>query len=274
MPSSFPNSYDSFRTFSDPQVSDMTNVNRYRTLRAQTSLTTAEATELNSLLTTLRDKLILSEDFNLLTDSMVNMQVFTKETIQNYYQYRGNWTASPTPAYTIFNTVRYTDGQVYMALETPGSTAPTNATVWLLIGIKGDTGLQGPAGAALVYKQAYAAGTSYVVDDLVTYNGNTYYCKLNSTGNLPTNTTYWVLFMAGTNENLANLTTTNKTNLVSAINEVNTVSTGAANKVGDTTTLTTTNKTTTVDAINEVRSLIYTQAQVDTMITAAKKYQI
>ncbi len=38
---------------------------------------------------------------------------------------------------------------------------------------------------------AYAGGTSYVVDDAVSYNGSSYICKLASTGNLPTNTTYW-----------------------------------------------------------------------------------
>jgi hypothetical protein len=37
----------------------------------------------------------------------------------------------------------------------------------------------------------YAGGTSYVIDDAVSYNGSSYICKLASTGNLPTNTTYW-----------------------------------------------------------------------------------
>lgn len=38
---------------------------------------------------------------------------------------------------------------------------------------------------------AYAAGTSYVVGDRVLYNAVIYVCILASTGNLPTNTTYW-----------------------------------------------------------------------------------
>jgi hypothetical protein len=38
---------------------------------------------------------------------------------------------------------------------------------------------------------AYNSGTSYVIDDAVSYNGSSYICKLASTGNLPTNTTYW-----------------------------------------------------------------------------------
>jgi len=46
----------------------------------------------------------------------------------------------------------------------------------------------------------YAGGTAYAVDDVVSYNGSSYVCKLASTGNLPTNTTYWdVMSQAGTN---------------------------------------------------------------------------
>ena len=43
---------------------------------------------------------------------------------------------------------------------------------------------------------AYDNGTAYVVDDLVQYNGNLYRCILASTGNLPTNATYWELLGA------------------------------------------------------------------------------
>ena len=41
------------------------------------------------------------------------------------------------------------------------------------------------------WKGAYAGGTAYVVDDVVSYSGGSYICKLASTGNLPTNGTYW-----------------------------------------------------------------------------------
>ena len=50
------------------------------------------------------------------------------------------------------------------------------------------------------WKGTYAGGTAYVVDDVVSYNGSSYICKLASTGNLPTNGTYWdVMSQAGTN---------------------------------------------------------------------------
>ena len=49
------------------------------------------------------------------------------------------------------------------------------------------------------WKGAYAGGTAYVVDDVVSYSGSTYVCKLASTGNLPTNGTYWdVMAQKGT----------------------------------------------------------------------------
>ena len=43
----------------------------------------------------------------------------------------------------------------------------------------------------LVPKGAYNNATAYVVGDSVSYNGSSYVCILDSTGNLPTDTTYW-----------------------------------------------------------------------------------
>ena len=47
------------------------------------------------------------------------------------------------------------------------------------------------------WKGAYAGGTAYVVDDVVSYQGSSYVCILASTGNLPTNTTYWNVMAEG-----------------------------------------------------------------------------
>ena len=50
------------------------------------------------------------------------------------------------------------------------------------------------------WKGAYAGGTAYVVDDVVSYNGSSYVCILASTGNLPTDATYFEqMSSAGTN---------------------------------------------------------------------------
>jgi hypothetical protein len=60
------------------------------------------------------------------------------------------------------------------------------------------------------WQGAYNGATAYVVDDVVSYNGSSYICKLASTGNLPTNATYWdQMSSAGTNgTNGTDLTTT------------------------------------------------------------------
>jgi len=50
------------------------------------------------------------------------------------------------------------------------------------------------------WQGAYNGATAYAVDDVVSYNGSSYICKLASTGNLPTNTTYFdQMSSAGTN---------------------------------------------------------------------------
>jgi len=46
-----------------------------------------------------------------------------------------------------------------------------------------------------IHKGDYAGGTAYIIADVVNYNNGLYYCKLASTGNLPTDTTYWIEVM-------------------------------------------------------------------------------
>jgi microcystin-dependent protein len=53
------------------------------------------------------------------------------------------------------------------------------------------------AGSGVVnFRGAYNPATAYVVDDSVSYNGSSYVCVLATTGNLPTNTTYWQVLAA------------------------------------------------------------------------------
>jgi hypothetical protein len=60
------------------------------------------------------------------------------------------------------------------------------------------------------WKGTYSGATAYTVDDVVEYNGSSYICILASTGNLPTNATYFEqMSSAGTNgTNGTDLTTT------------------------------------------------------------------
>ena len=48
----------------------------------------------------------------------------------------------------------------------------------------------------LTWKGAYSNSISYVINDCVSYNGSSYVCILNTTGNSPTNSTYWNLLAA------------------------------------------------------------------------------
>lgn len=79
-------------------------------------------------------------------------------------------------------TASYNSGTYVLTLGIPtGATGATGST--------GATGATGPVG--MNWLGAYSGATSYAVDDAVSYNGSSYICKLASTGNLPTNTTYW-----------------------------------------------------------------------------------
>jgi hypothetical protein len=60
-------------------------------------------------------------------------------------------------------------------------------------GLQGEPGVDGTDGLDITWKGNYAAETAYVINDAVFYNGSSYICKLASTGNLPTDTTYWDL---------------------------------------------------------------------------------
>ena len=58
------------------------------------------------------------------------------------------------------------------------------------------------------WRGAYAGGTAYVVDDVVSSAGSSYVCILASTGNTPPNGTYWNLMAQGGTGSAATLTTT------------------------------------------------------------------
>lgn len=58
---------------------------------------------------------------------------------------------------------------------------------------KGVDGVDGEDGLDINWRGVYDNSASYVVNDSVFYNGSSYICILNSSGNLPTNTTYWNL---------------------------------------------------------------------------------
>ena len=48
-----------------------------------------------------------------------------------------------------------------------------------------------------VFKGTYDNSVSYVLDDIVYYNGSSYVAKTSTTGNLPTDTTKWNILASG-----------------------------------------------------------------------------
>ena len=72
-----------------------------------------------------------------------------------------------------------------------GETGETGAT-----GAAGTNGTDGEDGLDITWRGTYAAETAYVINDAVYYSGGSYICILGSTGNLPTNETYWNLMAA------------------------------------------------------------------------------
>ncbi len=60
-------------------------------------------------------------------------------------------------------------------------------------GTNGSNGTPGADGASFTWKGVYNGATAYVLNDNVSYNGSSYIAKGATTGNLPTNATYWDL---------------------------------------------------------------------------------
>lgn len=72
----------------------------------------------------------------------------------------------------------------------------TDSEDWNLVKIQDAILFQWPkwdTWLSINWKWAYSWVTAYVVNDAVSYNWNSYICKLASIGNLPTNTTYFDL---------------------------------------------------------------------------------
>jgi hypothetical protein len=136
------------------------------------------ATDVASLLTTLNGAITTSQLVGSLVTriNLIDGSSATPGTIP--YQIAAEATARAA-AISAESTARATA----IAAEASARTAAINAEVDVLQDQIND----------LVTVPTYAGGTSYVVDDLVQYSGNLYRCILATTGNLPTNATYWEL---------------------------------------------------------------------------------
>jgi len=102
---------------------------------------------------------------------------------------------SSTTTYQPRNIVTY-NGSSYMNIVSSTGILPTNLNNWQLIGSKGDKGDKGDTGqtgTSFIWKGEYSNDASYVVNDVVQYNGSSYICISNCIGIIPTDTSNWKL---------------------------------------------------------------------------------
>jgi hypothetical protein len=190
---------------------ELVKADRYRTLKLKSNKTLAEITEMNSLLSELRNKIIIEDDFNKLQEAIANMQTYLKTNVADYLTQKQNeWSNTinqfstqgnfdNTKTYQKWNVVFY-NYESYVSKQnnnlnhTPNDDA--NDLWWGKLSARGQ---RGEAGMNLVYTGDYNNATTYTTSQAVRYNNNIYYCISTTTGNLPTNTTYWSLFLNPTN---------------------------------------------------------------------------
>ena len=80
----FPEQVDTFLTHYDVGATDVQYIQEFQTLRSKGSLTSAELERMNTLLSAMRDKLFLAEDFNKLQDAITNLETFFKWQTEDY----------------------------------------------------------------------------------------------------------------------------------------------------------------------------------------------
>lgn len=211
--SNFPNDVDTFINHTNIQASDQINVQRFQELTLKSNRTTTEDDELNTLTQTLRDKLILPQDFNSLQESISNLQMFFKTNVEGYindkqiefqieidkFNHKGEY--NPTTQYYKRNTVTY-NGETFICKEDILGTPPDNlqdTIYWGKIAARGSQGEQGVAGTGLRYQGAYEATKQYYQDDAVQYGGQLFACLQDNIGQTPNpdnDTSYWSLAIA------------------------------------------------------------------------------
>jgi len=202
--STFPNVLDSWTRRSDPNIGDITLINQYKAYILAGDITSAQ----NLIIAnpSLKAKIFDSDSLNNLQDGLQSVEKFFKDNVEGYIDIKqtefqgeidkfnliGNW--SGVTQYYKKNLISYA-GNVYMAkidsLNHPPTTGDEFDIYWLLYSRKGD---KGDTGVSIQYKGDYNPLTSYVIGDAVSYtNGIIYYCKSPTTGNNPSDSTYWVI---------------------------------------------------------------------------------
>jgi len=132
-------------------------------------------------------------------------------------KFKRSTTAPATP--TGDNPAGWTD-DVPAGTDTLWSVTGTKTAAGVLVGVWSTPGIV----SGLVYRNAYAAGTAYILHDVVTYQERSYICVLPTTGNAPSGTnagnTQWDL-LAGKGDTGDPPTTFNETIAITGSGPVN-----------------------------------------------------
>lgn len=162
-----------------------TNVQGYITTKQSEfdNIITIKSDEINGLITTKTNDLngliaIKSDGFNTLLQKFSN---------------KGNWSNLIT--YSQWNTVQYDYETFLSKVDNNYNHTPTGEFTdiyWQKMALRG---LQGQAGVGLAFMGNYNNSNSYLAGHAVYYENSIYYCINSSTGNLPTNSAYWTIFL-------------------------------------------------------------------------------
>ena len=82
---------------------------------------------------------------------------------------------------------------------------------------------------SITWRGTYAGGTAYTPKDAVYYNGTSYICTANTTGNLPTDTSYWSKMAEG--GDVATTLTTRGDTLIRGASGITRLPIGTANQI-------------------------------------------
>lgn len=202
--STFPNAIDEILELYDLPPSQKLNATRFQELKNKEFLTTPEQLEFNQLSLVLQSYIIDVEKWNRFADVVIATQKFFRDNVEGYisikqqefnaeiqkFTHKGEYNNSTT--YDRWNVVRY-DGRTYISQQNNNlNKSITDTAWWRLMGEKGD---KGDPGLGLTFRGVYNNATNYGVADAVSYNGSIYYCISPTIGNVPTNASFWVMFM-------------------------------------------------------------------------------
>lgn len=173
--SNFPTAIDSFVEHRELSTSDLTYVNRWKTLKAKANKTPDEIAEYNELTTYLADALFSSEDLNKLQDCIVALETFFKNEVDGYVDTMQT------------NTMTYVDN------AKDEMTAFTEERQQEVLDYY-DEML-----SRYVFLGEWDETTTYVRYNTVSFDGNSFSCLKSCTGiapNVDADTEYWVKIAA------------------------------------------------------------------------------